>query len=108
MRLDRRRNLNLVTRNTEYHVHLRECVGVKDLRTGQWLSEHPALRTWLAGGMDRRSKLFDRVLVGARLVFTDGHRDVVTSPLVGVTRPEKLSPEKYTWRSQSGLIELAA
>jgi hypothetical protein len=108
MRLDRRQNRKFLTRNTEYHVHERECVGVRDRRTGRWIPGHPALRTWLVGGMDRRKKLFDTLVPGVRLVFTDGHRDVLTSPLLGLERPEKPSLESYTWRGQTGLIELAA
>lgn len=104
MRLDRRLNRTLVTRNTEYHIHLKECVGVRDRRTGQWLSDHPALRTFLLGGMDRKQRLFTATRPGVRLVFTDGRRDILTSPLLHVERPPKPSLDAYTWRGQTGYI----
>lgn len=108
MRLDRRLNRKLITRNTEYHIHLRECVGVRDRKTGEWLNDHPALRTWLLGGMDRKERIFAAMKPGVRLVFTDGRRDVLTSPLLSVDRPDRPSLESYTWRSQTGFIEAAA
>ncbi|HKU40901.1 MAG TPA: hypothetical protein VJR89_22220 [Polyangiales bacterium] len=33
-----------LTRNSEYHVESHVCVGVRDRRTGLWLSDHPALQ----------------------------------------------------------------
>ncbi len=108
MKLDRRRNKAFITRNTEYHVHHRECVGVRDRKTGRWIHDHPALRSWLLGGMDRRKKMFHTLLPGTRLVFTNGERDVLTSPLLEVERPEKPSLECYTWRAKMGVIEAAA
>lgn len=108
MKLDRRRNKKLITRNTEYHVHHRECVGVRDRKTGRWISDHPALRAWLLGGMDKKEKVFYSVIPGARLVFTDGRRDVLTSPLLEVSRPAQPSVESYTWRTKMGVIEAAA
>ncbi|MDX9999979.1 MAG: hypothetical protein RBU30_01655 [Polyangia bacterium] len=108
MRLDRRLNRKLVTRNTEYHIHMRECVGVRDRRTGKWLTAHPALRAWLLGGMDRKERIFAAMRPGVRLVFTDGKRDVLTSPLLSVDRPERPALESYTWRGQTGYIEAAA
>lgn len=108
MRLDRRLRRTLVTRNTEYHIHLRECVGVRDRRTGKWLTDHPALRLWLLGGMDRKERLFATMRPGVRLVFSDGRRDVLTSPLLCVDRPDRPAAESYTWRSQAGFIEAVA
>jgi hypothetical protein len=107
MKLDRRRNKQLITRNTEYHVNRRECVGVRDRRTGRWLTDHPALRTWLLGGMDRKKKVYPFCRPGVRLLFSDGRRDVLTSPLLEIERPPKPAVERYTWRGKSGLIEAA-
>ena len=108
MSLDRRRNRKLITRNTEYHIHQRECVAVRDLRTGRWLHDHPALRATLLGGIDRRRLVFHNPIPGVRLVFRSGRRDIVTSPLLEVVRPEKVAVERYTWRSKSGVIRAAA
>ena len=105
MKLDRRQNKMFVTRNTEYHVRNRECVGVRDRRTGNWLSHHPALRSYLLGGMDKKAKVFHLPLEGARLVFATRAKDILTSPLEEVYRPEKEAVERYTWRSLSGVIE---
>ncbi len=108
MKLDRRENKMYVTRNTEYHVRNRECVGVRDRETGKWNGRHPALRSYLLGGMDRKSKVFNLPLEGARLVFANRIRDILTSPLVQVFRPEKPCVESYTWRARVGIIEAAA
>jgi hypothetical protein len=105
MKLDRRQNQMYLTRNTEYHVRNRECVGVRDRRTGQWLGHHPALRSYLLGAMDRKAKVFSLPLMGARLVFADRTRDILTSPLEEVARPDKPCVECYTWRTRVGIIE---
>lgn len=108
MKLDRRQNKMYLTRNTEYHVRNRECVGVRDRQTGHWKGHHPALRSYLLGGMDRKAKVFNLPLKGARLVFANQNRDILTSPLEDVFRPEMLCVERYTWRTRVGVIEAAA
>jgi hypothetical protein len=108
MTLDRRRHAMLVTRNTEYHLRDRECVGVRDRRTGDWLFRHPALRAEMLGGMDRRSRLFRNPLCGTRLVFSKQGKDVLTSPVTAIVRPEKTSLDQYTFRTKVGEIGLAA
>ena len=108
MKLDRRQNKMYMTRNTEYHVRNRECVGVRDRRTGNWMGHHPALRSYLLGGMDRKAKVFSLPLQGARLVFATRTKDILTSPLEDVSRPEKPCIESYTWRQRSGIIDVAA
>jgi hypothetical protein len=105
MQLDRRQNNMLITKNTEYHVRNRECVGVRDRISGTWLTKHPALRGWLLGGMDRQHKVFPVPPIGSRLVISSGSRDVLTSPLLEIERPEKLAVERYTWRAKAGTIE---
>lgn len=108
MKLDRRQNQMYLTRNTEYHVRNRECVGVRDRSSGHWLGRHPALRSYLLGGMDRKAKVFNLPLRGARLVFATRARDILTSPLEDVSRPEKPCVDWYTWRQTAGVIEAAA
>ena len=108
MKLDRRQNSMMLTRNTEYHIRNRECVGVRDRKTGNWLGRHPALRAWLLGGMDRKKNVYPVPLKGARLLFARGTKDILTSPLEDVSRPEKLALERYTWRVRSGEIRVAA
>ena len=108
MKLDRRRNKLFVTRNTEYHVRNRECVGVRDRSTGHWLGSHPALRSYLLGGMNKKARVAHLPLQGARLVFSTKTKDILTSPLLDVERPEKASIERYTWRTRAGQIEVAA
>ena len=108
MSLERRKHMKFVTRNTEYHLRDRECVGVRDRRTGVWYLHHPAVRGTLLGGMDRRSRLFNQPQEGLRLVFTREGRDVLTSPVTQVDRPERTVLERYTWRTASGIIGVAA
>lgn len=108
MKLDRRENKMYLTRNTEYHMRNRECVGVRNRQTGNWMGQHPALRSYLLGGMDRKAKVFNLPLMGARLVFANQRRDILTSPLEDVARPEMPCVENYTWRARVGIIEAAA
>ena len=108
MKLERRHHRMMITRNTEYHLRDGECVGVRDRRSMSWLLDHPALRGVLLGGMDRRSRLFQRPIPGTRLLFAKGSKDVLTSPLTDEDRPEKHAPLHYTWRARSGVIDLAA
>jgi hypothetical protein len=108
MSLERRKHVKFLTRNTEYHLRDRECVGVRDRRTGVWYLHHPAVRGVLLGGMDRRSRLFNHPQEGLRLVFTSQGSDVLTSPVLGIDRPERVVLEQYTWRTVSGVIEAAA
>jgi hypothetical protein len=107
MTLERRRHVKFVTRNTEYHLRDRECVGVLDRRTGLFLLHHPAVRGTLVGGLDRRSRLFQKPIAGLRLVFSTKGHDVLTSPVQVVDRPERRYLESYTWRTKAGEIQTA-
>ena len=101
MPINRRRHRMFVTRNTEYHLRLDECVGVRDLETGAWQRDHAALRL-------RAIQLppvgHDSSWVGKRIQFWGSGKDVVTSTVIDVARPEPEDVERYVSREQSGLI----
>lgn len=90
-----------VTRNTEYHLHGDQCVGVRDRRTGLWLLDHVALRL-------RALRLppmgHDHHWIGKRIHFWSSRADVTTSSVEGVGRPEAGSPDSYIMRSAAGEI----
>lgn len=91
---DRRIHKVFVTRNTEYHVRRAECVAVKDRTSGEWLRAHLALRQTVHGGLR-----FSRAggiqansgspSVGESLFFHTSGRDLVTSPVLAIERPER-------------------
>ena len=58
--------------------------------------------------MDRRSRLFNQPQEGLRLVFTRHGRDVLTSPVARIDRPDRSVLELYTWRTVAGVIGTAA
>lgn len=101
MPINRRRHRMFVTRNTEYHLRLDECVGVRDLQTGKWQRHHAALRL-------RAIRLppmgHDHSWVGRRLQFWGSDKDVVTSPVLDVGRPEREVLPHYVSLERSGLI----
>ncbi|MEO0325851.1 MAG: hypothetical protein AAF447_23065 [Myxococcota bacterium] len=91
---ERRIHQVFVTRNTEYHVRKDRCVGVRDRRSGHWVRGHLALQSRVEGGIAflgeggvRTSKETPRV--GESLYIATGGRDLVTSPVLRVERPEK-------------------
>ena len=90
---DRRRNKLFVTLNTEYHVHGDVCVGVRDRRSGAWLSGHRVLGGRLLGGfsVNNAGTLVPEPLPreGNRLVFYRDRRDVITSAVEQIARPPK-------------------
>lgn len=97
---ERRRHRIYMTRNTEYHFRDGVCVAVRDRRTGDWLPGHLALRRPLFGGL--RFFLNGALLpnpgepqVGEALFFGEGGRDLITSPLQGVARPDKETVAEY-------------
>lgn len=90
---DRRIHRVFVTRNSEYHVRRRVCVGVRDRRSGDWLDGHLAIRSTVSGGL----KFHDNGAisasdglprVGESLFFIASGRDLITSPILSVKRPE--------------------
>lgn len=90
-----------VTRNTEYHLRLDECVGVRDLGTGAWQRHHAALRL---RAIQLPPMGHDHCWLGRRLQFWGAGQDVVTSPVVDVARPEREVIMRYVSHEQSGLI----
>jgi hypothetical protein len=97
---ERRIHKVFVTRNTEYHVRQNVCVAVKDRRSGEWLRAHLALRNRVHGGIR-----FSRTggiqpnpgtpRVGESLFFHAAGRDLVTSPVLSVDRPERDIVRRY-------------
>ena len=90
---ERRRHRVYVTRNTEYHFRDGFCVAVRDRRTGEYLQGHLALQRRVQGGL----KFFPNGGIapnagdprpGESLYFASDGRDLVTSPLEAVERPE--------------------
>lgn len=90
--LERRIHKVFVTRNSEYHVRLDTCVGVRDRETGEWLTGHfaiarpviGAIKFFESGAMSATPGLPS---VGESLYFEDLGRDLVTSSVLSVERP---------------------
>jgi hypothetical protein len=101
MPINRRRHRMFVTRNTEYHLRTDECVGVRDIESGQWLRDHAALRL---RAVALPSTGHDHHWLGRRIQFWGSNTDVVTSPVVRVGRPERESVERYVSQIQAGSI----
>ncbi len=97
---DRRRHRVYVTKNTEYHFRDGFCVAVRDRRSGDFLRGHLALRRRLHGSL--KFYLNGAIVPnpgepapGEALYFAYEGRDLVTSPLVSIDRPEKSLVETY-------------
>lgn len=91
---ERRQHRAYVTRNTEYHFRNRVCIAVRDRRTGAWLSGHLALNRKLSAGV----RIADNGVPvpvgqdpapGDALFFASGGRELITSALCSIERPEK-------------------
>lgn len=97
---ERRIHKVFVTRNTEYHVRRDQCVGVRDRRTGEWLRAHLAVRSRISGAIRFNGE--GGILpntgtprIGDSLFFQAAGRDLVTSAIVAVERPEKTIVHSY-------------
>jgi hypothetical protein len=102
---ERRRHVVYLTRNTEYHCRGRECVGVRDRRSGYWSREHPALRGAVVGGLEADRRRFAiEPAVGLRLVFACEGGTVMTTRLRLVGRPDRESVFAYTSLCRAGEI----
>ncbi|MFO7178423.1 MAG: hypothetical protein DIU78_006975 [Pseudomonadota bacterium] len=91
---ERRIHRLYVTRNTEYHFRGDRCVAVRDRKTRTWLPAHLAVNRRLSGAV--------RLLpsgcavptdtppsVGESLYFGDDGRELVTSTVCDIRRPER-------------------
>lgn len=97
---ERRRHRMYVTRNTEYHFRDRICVAVRDRSSGNFLESHLALRRELSGAVRFYSNgaavpTLDEPKVGEALFFGLEGRELVTSLLAGIERPEKVVVATY-------------
>jgi len=97
---ERRRHRVYVTKNTEYHFRDGFCIAVRDRRSGDFVQGHLALRRRMQGGL----KFFmngaivpnmGEPNVGEAIYFASGGRDLVTSPLMAIERPEKATVAAY-------------
>ena len=94
---ERRRRFVYVTRNTEYHVMDRVCVGVRDRQSGDWQHRHLAVQRRLEGGARVLGNgaivpSLDGPAVGHSIYFVvediEEMREIVTSRLEAIARPE--------------------
>lgn len=95
---ERRRHRLFVTQNTEYHLRDRMCVGVRDLWSGQWRTDHPAVGKRLFGAVkstDLGLEPLAKPEVDSLLWFENGDDDILTSKLTVITRPPKRCLHKY-------------
>jgi hypothetical protein len=97
---DRRIHKVFVTRNSEYHLRQQVCVGVRDRETGAWLRTHFAVERPVVGSI----KFFESGAmsaqpglphVGDSMYFEDMGRDLVTSSIVSVERPDPAIVAEY-------------
>jgi hypothetical protein len=89
-----------VTRNTEYHFRDKTCIAVRDRSTGSWLVSHLALDRRLSAGLRFYSN--GAVVpsgkapeVGEALYFGDDGKELITSRVCGVERPDKQLVSAY-------------
>jgi hypothetical protein len=97
---ERRRFRTYVTRNTEYHFNGTVCVAVRDRRTGRWLPSHLALNRKLSGGVKflpngAALPSSPAPRVGEALYFAEDGRELVTSLLCDIERPQKEVVRSY-------------
>ena len=75
-----------LTRNSEYHLQSHVCVGVRDRRTGRWLTEHPALQRPLATTVRTAGQLapLQKPQLGESLEFDLDGAPLRTSPVLNI------------------------
>ena len=83
-----------VTKNTEYHFKDEVCVAVRDRKSGRWLASHLALKRRLAGSVRFQGQACpipfpETPKVGDALFFGLDGRELVTSLLCAIERPER-------------------
>ena len=101
---ERRRHKMYVTRNTEYHFRSGICVAVRDRRSGSWLPAHLALSRSLSGRVQFHKNGVvlpreGRPRIGDALYFEGEGRELVTSRLCDIGRPEKGVVSSYPERA---------
>lgn len=102
---ERRHHRVFRTLNSEYHCRDDVCVAVRDLRTGEFVDDHPAIGQLMSGGIafDDEGGIRSFSLrgqdphPGESLFFADEkrQRSVRTSALRSVERPPKAIVEHY-------------
>ncbi|MCA9539595.1 MAG: hypothetical protein KC620_11945 [Myxococcales bacterium] len=89
---ERRRHRLYVTRNTEYHLRDQRCVAVRDIWSGDWRPEHPAVGKTLFGAVRHGAGGLEPMLVpvvDSLLWFENGSDDILTSRLTAIARPPR-------------------
>jgi hypothetical protein len=94
-----------LTHNTEYHCRDDLCVAVRDLSSGEFLEDHPAIGRRMTGGIRFTgdggiasvSAQGEEPHPGESLFFSDGNaeRELRTSALRAIQRPPKAVVERY-------------
>jgi hypothetical protein len=91
-----------VTHNTEYHMRGNICIAVRDRKTGQFVDGHSAIGHRVAGSLhsanDGLPPMTPEPHVGDPMLFDQGMRGLITSPLERVTNP----PAEVVAHSPSG------
>ena len=98
---DQRRHRVFFTRHTEYHLRADEVVGVRDRGSGLWIHDHAALRL---RALEIPEQGEGHRAIGHRLQFWSSSADVLTSPIVGVGRPERDEVHGYCSQARAGDI----
>ncbi len=100
---ERRRHRLYVTQNTEYHLRDRVCVGVRDLWSGRWRPDHPAVGKRLFGAVRSGEAGLEPLAapeVDSLLWFENGDNDILTSRLTVITRPHRRCLDRYLSETQ--------
>lgn len=95
---ERRRHRLFVTQNTEYHLRDRTCVAVRDLWSGRWRRDHPALGRRLFGAVRACASGLEPIAdprPGSILWFENGDDDILTSTVTYVSRPPRTALRHY-------------
>jgi hypothetical protein len=94
--IEKRRHKMYVTRNTEYHVKDDVCVGIRNVRNGDWILQSKVLGAKLIAALSalpqtaKRVSEFIRPKEGDNLVFLSmTGEDIVTTKIREVSRPPK-------------------
>lgn len=96
---DRRKHMLFVTQNTEYHLRSDTCVGVRDLWSGRWREDHPAVGRTLFGAVlpgPNGLEPLDNPELNCLLWFENGDNDILTSRLTAITRPPREAVSRYS------------